>query len=306
MERITFFGAIKVAFVLLILNVFPAWAEETYFDTMERQCGETILLSSLPKKSLVLMLTEQVVYAPLFDCHVTVAVSKETRIYLSFLEMDIRSYGACAGDFLTIIDSEPLTYETFYFQDSSVRRYCGNQRPKPLASTGNNITIRFVSDEVISGRGFSLLLTAFHEAECLEEEFRCGNNRCIDHRLKCDDNDNCGDGSDNCDLPVYIIACIAVASIITLVAGLFLTLVIRYRCRHKQLECEETNSEEDNCERSRPIHSIPIAPVRYSAVVSDTACVSAFISRLVHVTHLPSYEQLYQQPQHVARTAMAD
>ncbi|GFR86736.1 tumor necrosis factor-inducible gene 6 protein [Elysia marginata] len=130
---------------------------------MERQCGGTIQLSSVPTRSLVLVLTENLEYPALFDCHVTVVVTEEARIHLSFLKMDIRSYGACSGDFVTIIDSRPLSKDTFSFQDRLSRRHCGVKRPEPIASSGNNVTIRFVSDAHVNGHGFSLLLTAFHE-----------------------------------------------------------------------------------------------------------------------------------------------
>ncbi|RUS89654.1 hypothetical protein EGW08_002575, partial [Elysia chlorotica] len=163
MKRISTFSNTIFSLVLLILNVFPVWTEKTFFDIMDRQCGKTILLTSLPTKSLVLVLTEQTEYAPLFDWYVTVTVPEGARISLGFLEMDIRSFGACPGDFLTIIDSQQITEDSFHFQDPSMRRYCGAQTPQSLTSTGNNITIRFVSDHIISGRGFSLLLTAFHE-----------------------------------------------------------------------------------------------------------------------------------------------
>ena len=91
---------------------------------------------------------------------------------------------------------------------------------------------------------FDFISIPFVLADCLEDEFRCDNNRCIDNRLECDDYDNCGDGSDhNCHLPVYVVASIAVVSIVVLLAGLFLIVVWRYRCRQKRFESEESNNE---------------------------------------------------------------
>ncbi|KAK3756844.1 hypothetical protein RRG08_048890 [Elysia crispata] len=267
-----------------VLSFVSVWGTETYHDTMERQCGGIIQLTSLPTQSLVLVLTEQIEYKPRYDCQVTVVASEEARIFLSFLELDIPSFDACVDDFLLIADSEPLLEHALRFQDSKVRRYCGTVRPKPMTTTGNNVSIHFVSDANLNGKGFSILLTAFHKAKCDEEEFRCKNDRCIDIRLKCDDYDNCGDGSDNCDIPVYIITGIAVASSLSLLAGLFLVVVIRYRCQQKQFESEENTHEDHTYESSTQIHSIVVDPVRCEAVARS---VSSFLSSLVQVPTFP-------------------
>lgn len=294
MARITFTR--NISFFLFFI-VFEISAGKDYFDIMERQCGGTIQLSSVPTKSLVLVLTESEEYPPLLNCHVTVFVTSEARIHLSFLQMDIRSYGACPGDFVTVLDSKQLSNDIFFFEDASAKRHCGIERPKPMTSTGNNVTIRFVSDAHVNGRGFTLLLTAFHEAECLEEEFQCDNKRCIDNSLQCDSHDNCGDGSDNCDIPAHLIAGIAVASALAVLALLFLVVVLRYRWRQKQFESEESGSE-DEYQRSSQISAITIrsipAVIRYPAVSTGAACVSSFFSQLVQ---LPSYEQLELRPQ---------
>ncbi|RUS89653.1 hypothetical protein EGW08_002574, partial [Elysia chlorotica] len=91
----------------------------------------------------------------------------------------------------------------------------------------------------------------------------------------------------NCNLPIYIIVGIAVTSSFALLAGLFLVVVIRYRCRQKQFECEETSSEEDIYERSIPISSLPVAPVLYPTGIS--------------LVQAPPYERVFLQPHHLPR-----
>ena len=46
----------------------------------------------------------------------------------------------------------------------------------------------------------SLFVTASLYRNCTGAEFRCDNSRCLNSRIKCDGNNDCGDGSDekNC------------------------------------------------------------------------------------------------------------
>ncbi|GFN97053.1 tumor necrosis factor-inducible gene 6 protein [Plakobranchus ocellatus] len=137
-------SSFATSYLLLIsVCVKDALTGNIFIDAMERQCGGTIYLSTIHSKSLKLLLTSEMKYSALLDCHVTVAVEEHMRIHLAFLEMNILSFGACVGDYLMILDSEPLTEDVFHFQDSSIRRYCGSDIPESIVSTTNNLTIRF-------------------------------------------------------------------------------------------------------------------------------------------------------------------
>lgn len=56
--------------------------------------------------------------------------------------------GACAGDFVKIIDGDCNS-------DGTETRYCGNHDAAPFLSSGNKLCVKFFSDDSRTSKGFN-------------------------------------------------------------------------------------------------------------------------------------------------------
>lgn len=61
----------------------------------------------------------------------------------------------CKGDFLRIVDGR--CGESIY---KPMEKLCGNEIPSSYLSSGNNLCMKFVSDQSVVGRGFALNYTS--------------------------------------------------------------------------------------------------------------------------------------------------
>ncbi|XP_063788360.1 tumor necrosis factor-inducible gene 6 protein [Pseudophryne corroboree] len=86
-------------------------------------------------------------------CYWHIRVNIGQPILLQFLEMDIEEDTDCLSDYLEVYDS----YDDFH---GLVGRFCGDMLPDDIISTGNVMTLKFLSDGSITGGGFQLKYTA--------------------------------------------------------------------------------------------------------------------------------------------------
>ncbi|XP_016329164.1 bone morphogenetic protein 1-like [Sinocyclocheilus anshuiensis] len=77
------------------------------------------------------------------------------RIKIAFNEIDMEPHLECAYDHIEIYDGRDG-------KAPSLGRYCGTKKPQPIISTGNQMFIRFFSDNSVQKKGFE----ASHTAEC--------------------------------------------------------------------------------------------------------------------------------------------
>ncbi|KAM9538754.1 bone morphogenetic protein 1-like [Salvelinus alpinus] len=77
------------------------------------------------------------------------------RIKIAFNEIDMEAHLECAYDHLEIYDGQDG-------RSPSLGRFCGTKKPSPVISSGNEMFLRFFSDNSVQKRGFE----ASHSAEC--------------------------------------------------------------------------------------------------------------------------------------------
>ncbi|KAG7219725.1 hypothetical protein INR49_018888 [Caranx melampygus] len=88
-------------------------------------------------------------------CYWHIRVRLGQKIHLRFLEFDVEDDTACIADYLEVYDS---------YDDVSgfAGRFCGDYLPDDIVSTGNVMTLKFLSDASVTAGGFRLQYTAFN------------------------------------------------------------------------------------------------------------------------------------------------
>merc|ERR1711874_41146 len=66
-------------------------------------------------------------------------------IRLVFQDFSLEGSGQCIHDYVKVLDSD---------DETKLAKLCGDERPKPLQSTGNKMTLEFYSDEDNNKKGF--------------------------------------------------------------------------------------------------------------------------------------------------------
>ncbi|XP_071666774.1 tumor necrosis factor-inducible gene 6 protein isoform X1 [Patagioenas fasciata] len=85
-------------------------------------------------------------------CYWHIRVKYGQRIHLQFLEFDVEDDTACMADFLEIYDS----YDDV---NGFVGRFCGDELPDDIISTGNVMTLKFLTDASVTAGGFQVRYT---------------------------------------------------------------------------------------------------------------------------------------------------
>uniref|UniRef100_A0A8D2MKW5 Tumor necrosis factor, alpha-induced protein 6 n=1 Tax=Zonotrichia albicollis TaxID=44394 RepID=A0A8D2MKW5_ZONAL len=86
-------------------------------------------------------------------CYWHIRVRYGQRIHLQFLEFDVEDDIACQGDFLEVYDS----YDDV---NGFVGRFCGDELPDDIISTGNVMTLKFLTDGSVTAGGFQIRYSA--------------------------------------------------------------------------------------------------------------------------------------------------
>ncbi|XP_068604308.1 cubilin [Brachionichthys hirsutus] len=87
----------------------------------------------------------------------TISVEGDSYVQISFLDMDIEDLSNCNYDSLKIFDGPSV-------HDYPIGTFCGLGLPPPIRSSSSTITLRFLSDSVVGGRGFLVEWTAVQES----------------------------------------------------------------------------------------------------------------------------------------------
>uniref|UniRef100_A0A8C4T5W3 Tumor necrosis factor-inducible gene 6 protein n=1 Tax=Erpetoichthys calabaricus TaxID=27687 RepID=A0A8C4T5W3_ERPCA len=86
-------------------------------------------------------------------CYWHIRVRYGQRVHLRFLDFDVEDDMACLADYLEVFDS----YDDI---NGFVGRFCGDELPEDILSTGNVMTLKFLSDSSVTAGGFQLEYTA--------------------------------------------------------------------------------------------------------------------------------------------------
>ncbi|XP_022096107.1 uncharacterized protein LOC110982168 [Acanthaster planci] len=140
-------------------------------------------------------------YADNTDCKVTVTTTPGRRIHAVFESFDLTESVNCYQDEVIVYDGR---YYSSLMLSGAPYGLCGTDLPpryRELDTTGNELTVRFITDNVLSSnKGFSVVYTTFVPEETRTEKDNCfdceGGSMCIDSSLTCDSLWNCADGSD--------------------------------------------------------------------------------------------------------------
>ncbi|XP_055494690.1 tumor necrosis factor-inducible gene 6 protein [Leucoraja erinacea] len=88
-------------------------------------------------------------------CYWHIRIKYKQRVHIRFLEFDVEDDPSCLSDYLEIYDS----YDDVL---GFVGRFCGDQLPEDIISTGNVMTLKFLSDSSVSAKGFVLMYQAIN------------------------------------------------------------------------------------------------------------------------------------------------
>ncbi|XP_070574866.1 uncharacterized protein [Ptychodera flava] len=205
-------------------------------------------------------------YAKEIDCVMTIDAIEGQQIYIQFEQFDIPdvSDGVCR-DALYVYDGSTIRSNNSLVPEGGL---CGSSLPDDIKSTSNSVTLRFKTNGKVWGTGYDFVFVAFMKSwvthTCPRRgDFRCKNAMCIDPKLQCDGNNNCGDSTDesnnmyeaNCPLPwtdiIGNILRLGNAAIVGLLAAL-VVLVVSMICLIACC-CRKTRSCTGNSRQKRYI-----------------------------------------------------
>ncbi|CBY40558.1 unnamed protein product, partial [Oikopleura dioica] len=96
-------------------------------------------------------------YAPYLNCNIRIQVPEGNKIQLYFNEFDVEDAEDCNMDTCDHLD----VYNSTTIQASNfIGRYHGNRLPSPIFPNTNSVLLHFVSDQLVSGRGFDISYAA--------------------------------------------------------------------------------------------------------------------------------------------------
>ncbi|XP_078660107.1 ovochymase-like [Branchiostoma floridae x Branchiostoma belcheri] len=128
-------------------------------------------------------------YPNLAQCSWKISVTPGKLVQINFSSMDIEELGGCSFDYITVYDGPDASAPI-------LRTLCGTS-PRVVVASGNQAFVVFTTDMLMAATGFSATFSAIDPPiTCAPGTFTCWNGNCVGDSLKCDGNDDCGDGSD--------------------------------------------------------------------------------------------------------------
>ncbi|XP_069750462.1 ST14 transmembrane serine protease matriptase b isoform X2 [Narcine bancroftii] len=161
---------------------YPGFKAEFRQLPKEKECSEV-----LEESGTITSPYYPAYYPPRADCTWTLRVAPPRRVkvvFHVFLLQHPDSNNVCR-DYVEI----------------NSKKICGDKPMMVELGNGNEMTVKFRSDEAESFRGFNATFESYDASKPCPGEFACRNGRCIQMDLKCDGWNDCGDNSEeiNCE-----------------------------------------------------------------------------------------------------------
>uniref|UniRef100_A0A182Y0Z6 Cubilin n=1 Tax=Anopheles stephensi TaxID=30069 RepID=A0A182Y0Z6_ANOST len=131
------------------------------FSFFDVSCGGVLMREDTIIRSP--MIAETGKYQHDAQCEWIIVAPEGHAIQLMWNSFELEVSGRCVYDYVQVFDNSSIA-------NSLIGRYCGTDKPPAITSTGNMVTIRFVTDSSSSKDGFSL---AFN---FIDVEKSCGGN----------------------------------------------------------------------------------------------------------------------------------
>ncbi|XP_074648857.1 ovochymase-like [Tubulanus polymorphus] len=129
-------------------------------------------------------------YNPNSNCRWLITAPADKIIRLTFVAFNVEASSTCGYDSVSVKDGSSSSAKL-------IKKLCGSSKPEPIESTGNTLFVVFKSDHIVHKPGFKIKYEAITPpVTCTPTEFSCDNGNCVDRDVRCDGNDDCGDGSD--------------------------------------------------------------------------------------------------------------
>lgn len=265
---------IKLVFLTLISTPLVKGVSKDYLNLV---CDTTVYVGT----SRRLESSTKLYYEPNVDCSYTVTVDSGKKVMLLVRLFDLESEvkNSCV-DYVNIYDGKNVTATVI--NPSPV---CHVDAADNYTSTGNAMTVRFITDSRGARLGFDFHFVAVTDAPCTSSQFRCNNSLCVDSSLQCNIYNECGDGSDelNCvytsltgvqisdDAPLIIGLTVGliVAAVIAALLGLWCWKLNRWRLFAKRpLTAQEVTLDETTFETAYPVTKVYYKP-RFQSMYRD-------------------------------------
>jgi len=118
-------------------------------------------------------------------CVKSIIVDMDKVIEFTVEDFWLQEKPLCASEYVEVYDGDRKIGGT---------RYCGGRKPMSFVSTGNNVTVSFVTERMTTESSFTFSWRT--TGRCTENQFTCWNGACINGSFKCDRRKNCVDDSD--------------------------------------------------------------------------------------------------------------
>ncbi|XP_060557777.1 uncharacterized protein LOC132718166 [Ruditapes philippinarum] len=210
---------------------------------VEEHCSQTLALNHGNAESVRLRLTKSSKYLDGMRCAMRIQAPEGKRlvIHIENLDIDGKQEVLCqGGDYIQFFDGPS---ESSIIHPDLPATVCTKPKKKYILTSGRFFVMRFVSNtDLISGSGMKLVITAFSDAPCTQDEFQCkSSSHCIRRSLQCDQHPSCPDGTDE-SMPECLstgaivgisVACVAV--VVAVVVTIVVVCIVRERRKRARI-----------------------------------------------------------------------
>ncbi|XP_051918436.1 low-density lipoprotein receptor-related protein 3 isoform X2 [Hippocampus zosterae] len=157
-------------------------------------CGDQVEIH-MERRGVIFSPSWPLNYPAGLNCSWNIQAGHGEIITMSFRVFDVGETGSCeSGDWLL------MTSSGWGSGAPHSQRLCGSARPPPFITSRGGAWLYFHSKVNGSGQaqGFhmSYIKGHFGQSSCQPDEFLCGNGKCVPRSWKCNDQDECGDATD--------------------------------------------------------------------------------------------------------------